>query len=189
MIFEAIEFADKAHHGQYRKGTKLPYFSHLMNTMKNVYEMTEDEALMSAAILHDVMADTEVTLETIEVRFGQRVAEAVKGATEADALQPQTDKKASWKRRKEHPISYLEKEAPMDVLIVSLADKLDNISAIRADFSKLGDKLWSRFNHSKDKQAWYYQALSKVFQKRENEMSEKVKSFSRIFKENVKNVF
>jgi GTP diphosphokinase / guanosine-3',5'-bis(diphosphate) 3'-diphosphatase len=74
MIFEAIGFAAKAHHGQFRKGTKLPYIIHVMNAMRTVYEMTEDESLMAAALLHDVVEDTEISLEELEKQFGSRVA-------------------------------------------------------------------------------------------------------------------
>ena len=63
-------------------------------------------------------------------------------------------------------LAELLKTASMDILLVSLADKLDNIKAIREDYSRHGEKLWARFRRPREKQKWYYQSLVKAFRKR-----------------------
>jgi (p)ppGpp synthase/HD superfamily hydrolase len=155
MIFEAIEFAVKAHSGQFRKGTKIPYIVHPLSVARILIEHDCPEEVVVAGILHDTVEDTPVTIGDIRRSFGENVASLVAGASEPG-------KSDTWENRKRHTIEYL-KTAPLDVLFVSLADKLDNIRAIRADYEKLGDAVWSRFNRPKESQAWYYRSLADLF--------------------------
>ena len=70
MIDRAIEFATKAHEGQFRKGTKRPYIVHPIEVGDIVSTMTKDEEVISAAILHDTIEDCEgVTKELLEALF------------------------------------------------------------------------------------------------------------------------
>ena len=64
MIGEAAAFADKAHKGAFRKGTKIPYITHPMETAVIVSAFTDDEEIIAAALLHDVMEDAGVTMES-----------------------------------------------------------------------------------------------------------------------------
>lgn len=144
MIFPAIEFAAKAHSGQYRKGTKLPYIVHPLGVARILIEHECPDEVVVAGVLHDTVEDTAITLEDIRRSFGDRVAQIVQAASEPD-------KADTWENRKRHTIEYL-KTAPADVLLVSIADKLDNMRAIRQDYEKLGDAFWSRFNRPKESQ-------------------------------------
>ena len=75
MIDKAIEFATKVHEGQFRKGTSRPYIVHPIEVSDIVATMTEDEEIISAAVLHDTIEDCEsVTAEVLEREFGPRVA-------------------------------------------------------------------------------------------------------------------
>jgi (p)ppGpp synthase/HD superfamily hydrolase len=159
MIFPAVEFATKAHAGQYRKGTKIPYIIHPLSVAKILIEHDCSEGVVIAGILHDTVEDTSITIEDIRRTFGEKVASLVEGASEPD-------KSDTWENRKRHTIDYL-KTAPLDILLVSLADKLDNIRAIREDCEKLGESVWSRFNRPKESQAWYYRNLAEVFSGRQ----------------------
>jgi (p)ppGpp synthase/HD superfamily hydrolase len=105
--------------------------------------------------LHDVIEDAGVKYEEIKAEFGMYVAELVRQAGEPD-------KKAPWKERKLHTLESL-KQAPGDLLLVACADKLDNIRSIKRDYEKLGEKVWERFNSSKDDQQWYYKELAGMF--------------------------
>ena len=82
MIEEAVAFARRAHAGAVRKGTNIPYITHPMETAVIISLMTEDEDLVVAALLHDVIEDTDVTPEELEERFGRRVTELVLEETE-----------------------------------------------------------------------------------------------------------
>lgn len=162
QIFKAIEFAAKAHTGQFRKSTNLPYILHPLGVGRILIEYDFSEEVVIAGILHDTIEDTSVTLKDILNVFGRNVKRIVEGASEPN-------RSDSWVNRKQHTIDYL-KTAPGDVLLVACADKLDNIRAIKKDINKIGDVLWDRFNAKKDKQEWYYKSLTKAFLGRSKEM-------------------
>ena len=70
MISEAMEFAAKAHEGQFRKGTRRPYIVHPREVSAIVSTMTDDEEIISAAVLHDTIEDCAgVTREMLEMQF------------------------------------------------------------------------------------------------------------------------
>ena len=151
-IDKAIEFATKAHEGQFRKGTKRPYIVHPIEVCDIVASMTEDEEIISAAVLHDTVEDcANVTAEILEREFGKRVAEIVSQESE--------DKSKTWKERKGATIEHL-KVAPVEVKMIALADKLSNIRDINRDYPVHGEALWNRFK-MKDKEtiAWYYRGI------------------------------
>lgn len=78
VIEKAIMFATQAHEGQVRKGTDRPYIVHPLEVGRIVASMTEDEEIISAAILHDTIEDCEeITEEVICREFTKRVAEFV----------------------------------------------------------------------------------------------------------------
>jgi (p)ppGpp synthase/HD superfamily hydrolase len=152
MIDEAIEFAAKAHEGQFRKGTKRPYIVHPVEVADIVSTMTTDEEIISAAVLHDTIEDcTDVTEEILEKKFGKRVAFMV--------AQESEDKSRTWKERKGATIQHL-KVAPREVKMIGLADKLSNMRDINRDYPILGDELWKRFHMpSKEAIGWYYKGV------------------------------
>jgi (p)ppGpp synthase/HD superfamily hydrolase len=155
MIFEAIEFAAKAHSGQYRKATKIPYIVHPLNVAQILIEHGWGEAVAVAGVLHDTVEDTPVTLADIEQKFGADIAAWVQGASEPD-------KSDTWENRKQHTIDHL-KTAPLEVVLIACADKLDNIRSMGQDYARLGESFWTRFNRPKAQQQWYYQNLVAVF--------------------------
>ena len=119
MVEEARSFAEKAHEGQFRKGTKRPYIVHPLEVAKIVSTMTDDEEIISAALLHDTLEDCrQVTKEQIKEAFGERVLEMVRQESE--------DKSKTWVERKSTTIRHL-KTAPRAVQMIALADKLSNI--------------------------------------------------------------
>ena len=152
MVKHAIEFATKAHEGQFRKGTKRPYIVHPLEVGQIVSTITDDEEVISASILHDTIEDCEgVTKELLKKEFGERVAELVGSESE--------DKTKTWHERKQSTIEHL-KYASYDTRIIALADKLSNIRSIDRDYKEVGETLWDRFR-MKDKQiiGWYYIGL------------------------------
>lgn len=153
MINKAIAFAVKAHEGQPRKGTEIPYIFHPLEVGMIVSRITDDEEVIAAAVLHDTVEDCDaVTLDDIRREFGDRVARIVGLESE--------DKDKSWEERKVATVRSLKKEPMREAKIVALGDKLSNIRCFYADYIKLGDELWQRFN-MKDKrmQGRYYHGL------------------------------
>ena len=155
---KAVKFATKAHEGQTRKGTDLPYIVHPLEVAEIVQGMTDDENVWAAAVLHDTVEDTPVTMEDIKREFGEKVAHLVAGDTEnkRDDLPPEQ----TWKIRKQETIDHLNNDADRKEKMIVIGDKLSNIRQIYKDEKELGPKFWNRF-HQKDKNmhAWYYHSV------------------------------
>jgi (p)ppGpp synthase/HD superfamily hydrolase len=179
ILFEAIEFAVHAHRGHFRKGTGIPYIFHPLNTGMRLLEIGCSEAVVVAGILHDTLEDTPTTFEDIRTRFGDDVANLVSSVSEPD-------KSEAWENRKKHTLMSLE-TASEEVLLIALADKIDNIQSIRRALEREGDEVWVRFNRPKESQAWYYHSLVVVFRRRLT--TESGTSLVEILKTNVTQVF
>ncbi len=157
----AIAYGLDAHAGQRRKGTDIPYVSHLLAVASLVLEAGGDEELAMAGMLHDAIEDVGAAQEAmIEARFGSRVARIVRACTDADTLP-----KPPWLERKQQYLAHLE-TADADVLLVSCADKLHNARAIVTGLRSHGSAMFRRFNAGQAGTLWYYGALAAVFEAR-----------------------
>lgn len=158
----AFDLAFGLHHNQPRKGTPVPYISHLMAVCSLVLDSGGDEDQAIAALLHDAVEDQGglATLATIRQLFGDRVANAVESCSDSTTSDPA--QKLPWRERKEKYLAHL-KDANADALIVGVADKLHNARAILTDYRQVGEELWSRFKVGKGVQLWYYGELVKAF--------------------------
>jgi (p)ppGpp synthase/HD superfamily hydrolase len=158
---EAFRYAHGLHQNQLRKGTVIPYISHLMAVSALVVEYGGGEDQAIAGLLHDAAEDQggAKTLAEIRALFGDAVANIV-----ADCTDAWTEPKPPWRARKE---AYLEAlpNKPQASLLVSLADKTHNAEAILFDYRVLGATLWDRFNGGSDGTRWYYRALANCFTK------------------------
>ncbi len=161
MIEEkAIIYAAEAHRGTCRKGSGLPYIVHPMEVMMLCSEMTDDSEVVAAAALHDVVEDTDRTLDDVEKAFGARIATLV--GFESENKREDQPKEATWKIRKQENLER-ERTAPVEARMIMLADKVSNMRATAADFSKRGEAIWEKFN-MKDpvEQEWYYRSVADV---------------------------
>ena len=150
LLEKAIHFATSKHAGQLRKGTKVPYIVHPLETMNILRSMNADTNLLIAGLLHDTVEDTDTSIEEITGIFGTDVAALVGGHSE--------DKSKTWEERKTHAIKELA-DARRRMKILVMADKVSNLRSMAADYRVVGDKLWSRFNAPVEKQAWYYSGI------------------------------
>lgn len=161
----AAQSAIELHQAQTRKGTSIPYVTHLLAVCGLVLEDggTEDEGI--AALLHDGPEDQggRPILDEIRARFGDPVATIVAGLS--DAMPAPGEAKPPWRERKEAYLHHLE-SAPVGVLRVSLADKLHNARSILVDLGIVGEAVWGRFNAARANQAWYYRRLLAIFSER-----------------------
>ena len=159
LLDRAITFAVKAHQGMERKGKGFPYIVHPMESVCIVATMTNDQELLAAAALHDVIEDTDTTADDLKKEFGERVAMLV----EAESDDKTGGSKAeTWHQRKQDTLDRL-RNADRDIKMVALGDKLSNMRAIAHDYAVLGDELWNRFT-VKDpaEHAWRYHALAEA---------------------------
>lgn len=118
-INKTMNWMIEAHEGQYRMDGR-PYFVHPMAVYVTVSKYTEDESLQKAALLHDVIEDTEWTAVDMEPLFGRHVVELVLDLTNDNAAIKSLGKPEYMAAK----IKYLGDEA----LLIKLADRLDNVS-------------------------------------------------------------
>ena len=171
-IGQALALAVEAHNGQLRKGTKIPYVSHVMGVASIALDFGADEDQAIAALLHDALEDGGPHFAPIIAeRFGPRVLSIVEGCT--DGLPDPTGKKADWHDRKRAYIAHLF-TASDDVLIVSASDKLHNARAILSDLQTVGPAVWERFSTKKEGTLWYYRSLADLFASRGTPMSRQI---------------
>lgn len=161
----AMTYADELHKTQTRKGTDIPYLSHLLGVTSLVLEEggSEDEAI--GALLHDAAEDQggEETLAEIQQRFGPAVAGIVRGCS--DTLVSDRVRKPPWRERKEAYLAHLSATKNSSALLVSLADKLHNARSIRRDLRDpaVGASVFERFSTTPSETLWYYRALADTF--------------------------
>ena len=157
---EALAYASRLHRTQIRKGSGIPYVSHLLGVASIALENGADEDQAIAALLHDAVEDQggSAQLEAIRAKFGNRVAEIVDHCTDAD-----TDPKPPWRKRKEEYVASLAHK-PAASLMVSLADKTHNAGAIVADLVVHGEMVWLRFTGGREGTLWYYSELAAAFE-------------------------
>ena len=167
LVSEAIVFAVKVHDGMRRKKSDLPYILHPMEAAVIVGTMTEDQDLIAAAALHDVVEDAGVTIEEIEEKFGARVRELVAAETEDKRADlPPSD---TWRIRKEESLAALKNTEDIGVLMVWLGDKLANMRSIYREWKVEGDAMWQKFNQKNvTEQAWYYRSIVDLTQRLSN---------------------
>lgn len=161
LVSEAIAFAVKAHDGMRRKKSEAPYILHPMEAAVIVGTMTNDQNVIAAAALHDVVEDAGITLEEIGEKFGQRVRELVGAETEDKREHLPPDE--TWRIRKEESLSELERTEDIGVLMVWLGDKLANMRSFYREWKQNGEAMWQKFNQKDPRQqAWYYHSIVKL---------------------------
>jgi (p)ppGpp synthase/HD superfamily hydrolase len=162
---DALLLAADVHRQQRRKGSDVPYVSHLLAVTATVLEAggSEDEAI--AALLHDSLEDhpDRVTVSLLTARFGSEVARIVVACS--DTTGPDPDNKPPWRSRK---AAFLERlgSADASVLLVALADKLHNATALRRELEAQGLVAYLPFNAGAAEQLWYFESLVDCFQAR-----------------------
>lgn len=168
----AFELATKAHSGQTRKGTNIPYISHPMAVASIALEYGADEDQAIAALLHDTVEDGgSIYAQKIFEEFGPRVASIVEGCT--DGVPDANGHKGPWDERKTKYLRHLS-SATDDVLLVSAADKLHNIRSIITDLAMVGEDVFRRFSSPKHRTLWYYESLAGICSSRDVVMAEEI---------------
>jgi (p)ppGpp synthase/HD superfamily hydrolase len=159
---QALSYATQLHAQQRRKGSEIPYISHLLSVTALVLEDGGDEDSAIAALLHDAIEDQggATTRAQIHQLFGDRVTHLINACTESE-----THPKPPWKQRK---LQYLHQinVADDDVIRIALADKLHNARSILRDLQIHPHQTWQKFNATPTDIRWFYQSCLTILQQR-----------------------
>ncbi len=170
---EAVAFAVEHHGDDLRKGTRVPYVTHVMAVAETLaYHYPERDELIVAGLLHDVVEDTAATFAMVEARFGAAVATLVRAVSKDDHAmvaadgrplppQPRSPRgvRDLWRRRRAFMLSHVRgPDVPPDVLRLKAADALANLQTIARDLANpaVGEGVWDRFKVGRDEGLWFY---------------------------------
>lgn len=158
-IEKAINFCQRAHRGQFRKGSQHEYFFHptAVAHIIGAYGI-EDESLKIAALLHDVVEDTGYENWDIQDKFGRKIADIVAEVSEEkiDA----NGEEIPWKDRKNAVLKNLSETGSKEALTIKVADHIDNLRSTIAQSSAGTAK--DGFNSSLKERIWYSKSIYKI---------------------------
>ena len=163
LFEEAIAFAVRAHQGMVRKVSNQPYILHPMEAAVIVGTLTDDQEILAATVLHDVVEDAGVTLVEIQEKFGERVMKLVASETEDKRVYlPAAD---SWQIRKSEALEVLKATEDIGIKMLYLGDKLSNLRSIYQGIKDQGESFWQYFNQKDPlKHFWYYRSIADAIQ-------------------------
>ena len=127
LIMKAFKLADEKHKGQ-KRGSGEPYIIHPLNVAYILANIGLDDSTIAAALLHDIVEDTDVTQKDLEVMFGTEIAEMVAGVTKLSTIQFATleEKQVENYRR-----MFLAMGKDIRVILIKLADRLHNMRTLK----------------------------------------------------------
>lgn len=181
-IQKAIIQSAVLHQNQKRKGTPLPYIIHPYSVAFILSDYTNDEDIIVAGLLHDVLEDVpNYSGDDMKKEFGEKVYKIVKEVSEdKDPNDKSEDKKITWQKRKEDYLANL-KNNSFEAMMVCCADKIHNLLSLIEAYKEQGDDLWDKFNAPKDKKIWFYEEILNILKNRlDNDI---VKELDRVYSE------
>ncbi|MFA4880844.1 MAG: HD domain-containing protein [Candidatus Doudnabacteria bacterium] len=168
-IQKAIVKSSVLHFGQKRKDADVPYITHPYSVAFILTNYTDDEDIIVAGLLHDVLEDVPgCTMEDIKRDFGDKIAQIVKEVSEDKDPDDSPEKaKATWEQRKKEYLDNLKNDS-FEAMMVCAADKIHNLKSIAEAYKEQGEKLFDNFNAPIDKKMWYYGEVLKILEGRLN---------------------
>jgi len=150
LLDTAMRMAVAGHATQVRKDDNSPYIVHPVNVALMVAKHGFGDAVIAAALTHDLVEDTPLTPDELRAALGDEVADIVAAATNDDSL--------SWEEKK---LKYIEtvRVGSEGAKAVATADKIHNAESLIAAHARLGSELWTHFNAGKEKKIWFEEAM------------------------------
>lgn len=148
-VSHALDLVIKYHGDQKRKAGGQPVIIHLLEVANLAYRFGEsNEYLLAAALCHDLVEDTECTLEEINKMCGKVVADLVCSVSN----DPNLD--YDWEAKK---LDYIEKvkTGGREAQIICLSDKIANMRSLLKEYEKEGEEVWRHFNQGREKKVWF----------------------------------
>lgn len=179
----AIRVATRAHEGQFRKGSDTPYIAHPMAVAMITQQYLEDEDLFIAALFHDILEDVPkwtYSREDIRDSFGQQVLEIVEDVSEPDINFPAL---SAWTERKNYYIEHISKTENVRSILVSIADKIHNMSEILREYNEKGDDVWQNFHVDKGREIWFFEEVFNAIKNKPNVPAVAIAEYDRILDE------
>lgn len=168
-IQKAIRRASLLHEGQKRKCDGSPYVTHLFGVALILSHYVEDEDVVVAGIMHDVLEDVlreKYDDEKMRREFGERVYKIVKEVTEdKDPEEEQIKSQEMWLARKQQYVDNLKNDS-QEALFVAAADKIHNLLSMLESHEKYGEEIWQYFHAPRDKRLWFYREVFAVLEAR-----------------------
>ena len=155
LVEKADQLAERAHEGQTRKESNKPYISHPRAVADILKEYGFADEVVAAALVHDVVEDTAVSIDEIRRELGEEVAHLVEAVTYDDSL--------SWEEKRHKYIEAV-RQAPEGAKAISIADKIHNARSLIAGHQAVGKMMWKNFNRDRDTKIKFEEATLKMFQ-------------------------
>lgn len=162
LVQRALVFAASRHKDP-RKGSDIPYITHPAHVAILLARHGFEEPVLAAAILHDVLEDTETRSEELRQKFGQEITGMVEELSE-----PQFEdrpRRETWDQRKRAKLQML-KKASRGALAIVAADRVHNTANILVDIRQQGPEVWTRFNSSPEKILTFGRKVLEILQRR-----------------------
>ena len=187
LTHKAISASARLHRDQSRKSDGSPYVIHPFSVAVLISEHTDDDVVIAAALLHDILEDVPgYSEEDMRRDFGDRVTDIVLEVSEEKDPNVEEDKKATWRERKRKYLAHLEKDSAA-ALLVAAGDKLHNLTTFNEDLEEQGVSLLARFNAGLDEQVWFYGEMVRILQDRlDNALTDALAVQYEMLKRNIK---
>jgi len=153
LIEKAARIAVLAHKEQIRKGDDLPYIIHPVMVALKLSKYNFNDSIIAAALVHDVLEDTDFSEEELKDELGGEVWKIVKSVTADDSL--------PWREKKKKYIESVRK-GPEGAKAVATADKIHNLESLLIAYTKQGPSLWKRFDRGKKDKIWFEEQVLKM---------------------------
>lgn len=162
----AINRAAELHKGQMRKVSGVPFFTHPFGVALILSNFTDDEDIIIAGLLHDVLEDVRgYSYDDMKREFGRGIADIVRGVTEEKSPRTKRSAKETWMERKATYLEKLKKDS-YEAMMISAADKMHNLYSMIEEYKISGDAIWSKFNAPEERKLWFYGEVLRVLKER-----------------------
>ena len=179
----AIRVASRAHEGQFRKGSDTPYIAHPMAVAMITQQYMEDEDMFIAALFHDILEDVPkwtYSRENIRDDFGEEVLSIVEDVSEPNIDIPIL---AAWTERKNYYIEHISQTNNPKSIIVSIADKIHNMSEILREYETKGEDVWQNFHVDKGREIWFYEEVFNRIKNKEGVPEQAIRDYETILEQ------